>query len=266
MLPALRILDGQRFDAKFFDLKEKRNARPALVDEAAAIEVETPTASTSAVPLPAVKSKSKRAAPVQEGEPTVAPKKSKRKAAAVEEEEMTVESALKYASEAAAVDGEGASAEPKVVKKKKKNRHAPRHADVVEASPDVPVIVMETKTKEPSERKAKRAKAKGKSVEKVEVAAVETVEPPRKKRDKRGVLGALRGDDKEEAAARRPPPGATGANAIAPTPPTPGDEHTQKEKTSVLSVVVVKKDKGEAKKVVDLSSLLGGSTASLSGW
>lgn len=222
---------------------------PAIEEEAAPL-VEAPVASTSKVTLAS--------------EPDE-PRKKKRKAERVEAVEETAESAI-----ASAVSVEGVPVET-TTKKRKKNRHeARRTAEATDTAalettdaliPSSATPALDTKaTPAPTKRKAKAPKASTST-------AKEPVVAERKKRDKRGVLGALRGNDDEERAVSEARTAAfepTGANAtIAPT--AADEQLSQKAKTSVLGVVVVKKDK-EHKAPMDLGSLLGAGTVAVSGW
>lgn len=269
----MRILDGQRFDAKFFDLKEKRAARdlaaaveptPTVAEISEVAEEEIPIASTSKLETKEKKLKKRKLeevtpieaeAGVEVAEAVVVKEKKPKRA----KREVVIEAGL---------EGET---------KKRKNRHdSRREASTGDATrpvgPSEPLpLVLPPPTKKvkldvvPVKKEKRNKKVK-------EVKEVVVVE--RKKRDKNGVLSALKGDAELEAQERlanklkKSTFTPTGTNAILSKEAEKEEsKEGEKIKTSVVGVVVVKKEgKKVEKKVVDLGGLMGGREVTVAGW
>jgi hypothetical protein len=330
LLPTLRILDGQRFDAKYHDLRVKRLARPELdVTDYPTGPVIASTAVTSSmksrkeeqrvaaaemrarelglvIPSLVGKIEKGKAKEIVESDQPELKKGKKSKSVVLEGGEKKVEVkkskgekvvttvptvAIKSKRERSSIGGiVGAGEEEGAPKKKKKNRHevrreaetgdASRHAAttttpaiVVKGLPSSTNIISEASTPATKPSKSKKRKA-GESIETKQVVVEklpkekkakvtkEHLEKPKvekKKKDKNGVLSALKGDDKEIAAelAERAQVKKPVENAA------PDQTKVEKVKTSVAEIVLVKKDKAGK---IDVGSLLSKPKVSSMSW
>lgn len=285
MLPALRILNNNRFDPKYFDLKAKRDLRPIeqrIVDAGPMARAANALAAKPIdVPALVVKKRRRNEEETNKIEEAKEMSEEERKAA----KEVRRLERKKRRIEALAIENGEAVPEPVVVaieakvrkprkakveeegtetkSKKRKNRHEPRAGtDLVVASDPLatvesilnpPPIPTPTLVLPPVDPTAPLIRKRGRNASSLPSGTLskprkEEVPIVRKKKDARGVLSALLGgpDDTPESPIVVP--------AVAMQVVEEKEKEKVKVKTSVLKVVEMKR---EEKKGGDVGSLLG---------
>ncbi|GAA6028776.1 hypothetical protein JCM8097_007389 [Rhodosporidiobolus ruineniae] len=291
LLPALRILDNKRFDAKFAELKAKRAARSEeqkILDAGPmALALNAAKAAEARVDVDAAlkarerekENKRRRAKGIQElgpGKP-----KEEREARKKEKREKREKGKGKARAD---VDAEADEGEDDEETRRLKTRMAQARQDAEDGGDsDVEEMQIEAPPRPVKGKKRDTAAAEdGADAEparkKKKDRHGEAAEGKKGKKLKGGVLAALRGDsgDENAAATSAKKPAASAAVSAAPAPPAEVVPEKQAAKTSVAKIIEVKrageggkgggkkgkkaaeaKEKEEAKRKEDVGALLG---------